>query len=172
MTRIDLRIEKAKDSPVCVGAGFVALDIIEGESRYFAAAGGSCGNVMSILAWLGWSARPLSRLSTDLAGDMVVEELSDVGVDVSGLIRDDTVSTPIIIQRFVTQADGRRGHRYSLSCPDCGGWLPRFRAATLRQIEPLLERLNDVKTYYFDRVTPASLKAAATAADNRRTRDV
>ena len=166
VTRIDLRIQKAKGSPHCIGVGFVALDIIEGESGTFAAVGGSCGNVMAILAWLGWSACASSRLSTDLASNMVVQELSDIGVDVSGLMRDDTVSTPIVIQKFITHADGRRGgHRYSLSCPDCGGWLPRFRAATLRQIEPLLERIKGVKTYYFDRVTPASLKAAAAAAD-------
>lgn len=165
MTRIDLRIKKAKGSPVCVGAGFVALDIVQGESGSFAAAGGSCGNVMAILAWLGWSARPVSRLGTDLAGDMVVEELSAIGADVSGLIRDAMVSTPIVIQRFVARADGCIRHRYSLSCPDCGEWLPRFRSMTLRQMEPLFESIKRVKTYYFDRVTPAALKAAAMAAD-------
>ena len=164
MTRIDLRIRKAKGLPVCVGSGFVALDIVQGESGSFAAAGGSCGNVMAILAWLGWSARLSSRLGTDLAGDMVAQELSDVGVDVSELIRDARISTPVVIQRFVAQANGDRRHRYSLSCPDCGRWLPRFRATTLHQIEPLLESINRTKTYYFDRVTAASLKAAATAA--------
>ena len=56
MTRIDLRLEKATGAPVCVGSGFVALDIVQGESGSFAATGGSCGNVMAILAWLGWSA--------------------------------------------------------------------------------------------------------------------
>ena len=164
MTRIDLRIRKAKGSPVCVGSGFVALDIVQGESGSFAATGGSCGNVIAILAWLGWSARLSTRLGTDLAGDMVFQEFFDTGVEVSGLIRDATVSTPIIIQRFVAQTDGSRRHRYSLSCPDCGKWLPRFRATTLRQIEPLLESINRAKTYYFDRVTAASLKAAAAAA--------
>ena len=164
MTRIDLRIEKVKGWPGCVGSGFVALDIVQGEAGSFAAAGGSCGNVMAILAWLGWSACLSSRLGTDLAGDMVAQELSDVGIDVSGLIRDDLVSTPIVIQRFVAQTDGGRRHRYSLSCPDCGKWLPRFRATTLHQIEPLLENINRAKTYYFDRVTAASLKAATAAA--------
>ena len=164
MTRIDLRIRKAKGSPVCVGSGFAALDIVQGESGSFAAAGGSCGNVMAILAWLGWSARLSSRLGTDPAGDIVARELSDVGVDVGGLIRDPIVSTPIVIQRFVAQTDGGRRHRYSLSCPDCGKWLPRFRATTLHQIEPLLESINRTKAYYFDRVTAASLKAATAAA--------
>ena len=165
MTRIDLQIKKVKGPPMCIGAGFVALDIVESESGSFTAVGGSCGNIMAILAWLGWSACLSSRLGTDPAGDRVVRELSRVGVDVSGLIHDSAVSTPIVIQRFVNQTDGRRGHRYSLSCPDCGRWLPRFRATTLSQIEPLLERVNGVKTYYFDRVTPASLRIAVAAAD-------
>ena len=164
MTRIDLRIQKAKGLPVCIGAGFVALDIVKGESGTFATAGGSCGNVMAILAWLGWLARPLSRLGTDPAGDMIAEQLLDSGVDISGLIRDESVSTPIVIQRSVAQEDGGKDHRYSLSCPDCGRWLPRFRATTLRQIEPFLERVGGVKAYYLDRVTPASLTAAAKAA--------
>ena len=163
MTRIDLRLQRAKDSPACMGAGFVALDVLKGDSGSFAAAGGSCGNVLAILAWWGWSTRPLSRLGTDLAGDMVVEELSDIGVDISGLVRDHSVSTPIVIQRSVAQKNGRRDHRFWLSCPDCGRWLPRFRPVTLQQMRPFLEGVNKAKTYYFDRVTPLSLKFAAAA---------
>ena len=165
MTRIDLQIKKAKEAPICIGAGFVALDIVESEFGDFTAVGGSCGNITAILAWLGWSACLSSRLGTDPAGDSVVKELSRIGVDVSGLICDSAVSTPVVIQRFVNQTNGRRAHRYSLSCPECGRWLPRFRATTLGQIEPLLDKVSGVKTYYFDRVTPASLRIAIAAAD-------
>ena len=37
----------------CWGVGFVAMDVVDVEDDRFAAVGGSCGNVMVILAWFG-----------------------------------------------------------------------------------------------------------------------
>ena len=166
MTRIDLRLEKTRRAPVCVGAGFVALDVIRGESGSFAATGGSCGNVITILAWLGWRARLSSRLGKDVAGDMIVSELASSGVDLNGVVRDERVSTPIVLQRFIARPDGGRIHRYALSCPDCGRWLPRFRPATLHQMAPLLENITDANVCYLDRVTPSSKRLAKAASES------
>ena len=56
----------ASPRPVCAGTGLVALDIVfNGDStvppRMWA--GGSCGNVLTILSYLGWQAVPLARLA-------------------------------------------------------------------------------------------------------------
>ena len=163
MTRIDLRIEKAKGGPLCIGSGFVALDIIQGKAGSFPAAGGSCGNVMAILAWLGWKVRPSARLGADTAGDFIFGALQDVGVDPVHLLEDDAGSTPVVIQRFVEDVAGQRTHRFSLSCPDCGTWLPRFRAVTKKQIAPILDGPVP-KAFYFDRVSPSSLDLASWTA--------
>ena len=85
--RIDLQIRKHKDSNLAMGTGFVALDIVEGRSSTFGAAGGSCGNVMAMLAWMGWNSAPIGRLGTDAAGDYVIEEFRVLSVDSSALIR-------------------------------------------------------------------------------------
>ncbi|WP_162558930.1 PfkB family carbohydrate kinase [Sphingorhabdus sp. EL138] len=165
MTRIDLRFEKMRGTQSAMGAGFVALDIVEGQKNTFAAAGGSCGNVMSILSWMGWRAIQTGRLGTDQASEFIVEEFDAIGVNTDHLIQDNSISTPIVIQKFVESKDGGRSHRFSLTCPDCKGWLPRFRAMTLKQADPIVESDLRPATFYFDRVTPASLKLAKWAKD-------
>lgn len=165
MTRIDIQLKRASGCKLALGAGFVALDIVEGREQRFAAAGGSCGNVMAILAWFGWNSAPVSRLGQDAARDFIVDEFDSIGVNVDYLLSDGNVSTPIVIQKFVESKDGARSHRFSLACPDCRGWLPRFRPMTIKQAAPLLESTLKPKCFYFDRVTPSALKLATWAKE-------
>ena len=163
MTRIDLSLKKARGRPLCIGSGFIALDVVQRGEESFSAVGGSCGNVMAILAWLGWKARPSARLGSDTNGRVVLEALRDVGVESLHILQEDVVSTPVVIQRFAKDATGQRVHRFSLSCPDCGSWLPRFRATTKKQVVSIMDGPVP-KAFYFDRVSRASLTLASWAA--------
>jgi fructokinase len=52
--------------PTITGTGLVALDVVcNAQSQCVPAffAGGTCGNVLTILSYLGWRAMPISRLS-------------------------------------------------------------------------------------------------------------
>lgn len=167
MTRIDLMLRPASRSPTCLGVGFVATDIVEGSVEEFVAAGGSCGNVMAILAWLGWKAVPAARLGRDWAANVVRKDLGDLAVDLSALSDEKSVQTPIVIQRFVKDRSGRRAHRFSLTCPECGGWLPRYRPLTLGQAVGVMDDVYPPNTFYFDRVSPAALKIAEWAKQHR-----
>lgn len=138
MMRIDLALHQARGKPVCVGAGFIALDIVESSVHPFAAAGGSCGNVMAILAWLGWDAKPVARIGADWAGELLTTDMDRAGADASSLFVEERVKTPIVIERFVEHASGQRSHRFSLTCPECGAWLPRYRALTISQVNEFL----------------------------------
>lgn len=80
-----------------MGAGFIALDIVEGRTSTFTSTGGSCGNVMAILAWLGWNAAPIGRIGEDEAGDRILVEYEKLQVDTSYIIRDKLVATPILV---------------------------------------------------------------------------
>lgn len=151
------------DGASCWGIGFVAMDVIDLEGERFAAVGGSCGNVLAILAWLGWTARPIARLGDDATGDFIREELRGLGVDVTSLSEEKGVRSPIVLQRFPTSRDGTRTHRFSLTCPGCGRWLPRHRSVTLAQSKSLACGGDAPDVYYFDRVSPASLRLAETA---------
>ncbi len=149
----------------CWGAGFVAMDVVDVDGEPFAAAGGSCGNVMAILAWLGWGARMVARLGDDPAGRFIREELRRLGVDLTHVTAESGVRSPIVLQRFATAKDGTRTHRFSLTCPGCGRWLPRHRPITLAQSESLAYADDAPSVFYFDRVSPASLRLAEETRD-------
>ena len=151
------------DGASCWGVGFVSMDVIDADGGKFAAVGGSCGNVMAILAWLGWDARPIARLGDDSVGDFVRAELGGLGVNVASLTKEEKFRSPIVLQRFGRARDGTRTHRFSLTCPGCGRWLPRHRSVTLAQVTSLANEIEFPNVLYFDRVSPAALQLAETA---------
>ena len=56
--------------PKVVGTGLIALDFVLGPEkdepiRYWA--GGTCGNVLAIMAYLGWDSFPVARMNGDAA---------------------------------------------------------------------------------------------------------
>lgn len=165
MKQFDLDLKPAEDNPTCLGSGFMALDIVEGRHGNFATVGGSCGNVMSILAWLGWTATISGRLLDDVAGQFIKDELDDIGVKTEHLALEEKGESPIVIQKFVESENGQRSHRFSLTCPDCRRWLPRYRPMTLRHAATVIEAGLTPKVYYFDRTAPATLRLANWAKD-------
>ena len=169
MTRL-MDLLSSGDGASCWGVGFVAMDVVDVEGGRFAAVGGSCGNVIAILAWLGWTARPIARLGSDVTGDFIREELRGLGVDVTSLSEEKGVRSPIVLQRFPMSRDGTRTHRFSLTCPGCGRWLPRHRSVTLAQSKSLACGGVAPDVFYFDRVSPASLRLAETARSRGRAR--
>lgn len=69
--------------PTCVGMGLIALDAIYAESskRPRFLAGGSCGNVLTILSYLGWKSYPIARLGNDHEGSRILEDMMKWGVN-------------------------------------------------------------------------------------------
>ena len=159
MTRIDLQIRPAGDDVTVLGSGFLALDVVDGERGQFAAAGGSCGNVLTMLAWLGWSSAPVARLGNDPAGQFVCEDLEAFDVHLRHVQLAAAVRTPIVFQRFQEDGSGQRKHRFSLVCPDCGAWLPRFRSVVLTHAAQVMIEAPP-RAFYFDRVSPAIIRLA------------
>ena len=147
------------------GAGFVAMDVVEFDNGSFATTGGSCGNVVAILAWLGWHARPIARLGKDEIGNFVRTELNTLGADVTYLSSEERVKTPVVMHKFSRTTNGNRSHHFSFNCPACGKWLPRHRSITLKQATALIGENETPEVFYFDRVSPGSLFLAQVARD-------
>lgn len=158
MSRIDLQLKKAAKGASVMGSGFIALDFVYGEHGLFHSTGGSCGNVLIALSWLGWTSTPVTRLGVDAIGDFVVQEMESEGLDLSLVQRSQSTPTPVVIQQFVDAPSGRR-HRFSLVCPGCGAWLPRYRSIVLTQAEEAMQH-RAPKAYYFDRTSPATVALA------------
>ncbi len=153
--------------PEIFGTGLIALDIVIGpdpETPIRSWAGGTCGNVLSILAWLGWEAYPIARMNGDVASECVRADMARWGVHLDWATCAPTTDTPIIVQEIRRGRDGRPRHRFSWSCQICGRWLPPFKAITVNVVEKIRPALADASVFFLDRLSRATLTLAAEAS--------
>lgn len=156
---------RAGRRPTVVGTGLVALDLVLSEASGAALqrwAGGTCGNVLAILSYLGWRAHPVARLNGDAAGEYVRSDLGQWGVHLDFAAAHPGPSTPIIAQRILRDGLGRTRHAFSRTCPACGAALPRYRSVLVsaaRRIAQSVAAL-EPKVFFLDRVSRGALLLA------------
>ena len=148
----------------CVGTGFIVLDVIRNsvgptatEKRF---AGGSCGNVLTILAYFGWNANAVGRIGDDHVGHELVHDLSTWHVNTKLLQMEAGRGTPIVVQENYLDARGRPRHRFSRACPVCGATLPAYRPLLSSEAATIAAKLSTHTVFYFDRVAPGTLELA------------
>lgn len=149
-----------------VGIGLVALDIVideRGSERLGSSAGGSCGNVLAVLAWLGWDAAPVARLDDAHNADLICRDLARWGVDDRWLRLGATTPAPVFIERLREHDDGTIAHRFERACPHCGMRLPGYRAVTKDALAPVLDDLVAWSTLYVDRPSAGAVALAQRA---------
>ncbi len=154
----------------CVGTGFIVLDVIRNsvgttatEKRF---AGGSCGNVLTILAYFGWDANAVGRIGDDHVGRELVADLSKWHVNTKLLQIEAGRGTPIIVQENYLDARGRPRHRFSRACPVCGASLPAYRPLLTSEAATIATKLPSHSVFYFDRVAPGTLELARKSRAN------
>lgn len=112
-------------APYIAGTGLFALDVVVrlDGSKAAPRLGGSAGNVLSILAALGWGAAPVGVLGDDIAGHTIRRDFERVGADMRLLLGSMARCTPVIFQhqldRQAIKDDAT--HRFTFACPTCGG---------------------------------------------------
>ena len=147
----------------CVGSGLVTLDIVvdsESPDQYMARSGGSCGNVMTILAYLGWRTYPITRLGKDHAARVILNDFAHFGVDTTFIIREAAVNTPTIIEDVRNSRSGSRTHSYTLRCPHCGTYLLRYKAISQELTDRVVNEVGQAQVFYFDRISKGILRLA------------
>lgn len=152
-----------KKSPICTGTGLIALDVvINGDPNLNPKlwAGGSCGNVLTILSYLGWQSYPIARLGKDMAAREIKDDLQRFNVKLDFVENDKEINTPIIIEKIRKHRNGMPTHRFLWICPNCGRWLPRYRAILVKTARRLINKIPNGKLFYFDRVSPGALELA------------
>jgi sugar/nucleoside kinase (ribokinase family) len=150
---------------VVVGTGLIALDVVIADGNKadpLLCAGGTCGNVLIALAYLGWDAFPIARLRDDAASKRIREDLSAWGVKLDFVTQSDTGSTPVVIQH-IHSAESGRTHSYSRKCPACGAWLPWYKAVLANTVPELTPRLPKMDVFYFDRTSRGAIDLAQSA---------
>jgi fructokinase len=154
-------------TPVCIGSGLMALDVVaSGDLRKPPRlwAGGSCGNVMIILAILGWKTFPVARLGRDAAAAKIATDLARFDVAPDFVRFDEKIETPVIIEQIEEKA-GVAFQRFRTTCPRCGKRLPWYRAVTVKTARTLTSVLPDAQVFYFDRAAPGVLELAGAARE-------
>jgi sugar/nucleoside kinase (ribokinase family) len=157
----------AASKPTIFGTGLIALDLVMGaepQSPVRSWAGGTCGNVLTILAYLGWSSFPIARMNGDPASQRVKADMKRWGVRMDFSSCSPKCHTPIVIQYIRKGRDGLPTHRFSWSCPRCGKWLPGFKAVTQDAIETVSPSLTGASAFFMDRLSRAGIELAKLAA--------
>ncbi len=153
--------------PKVFGTGLIALDLVISlnlGTPIRSWAGGTCGNVLSILAYLGWDAYPVSRMNSDVASDHVRADMKRWGVHLDWANCVPTTNTPMVVQEIRRRRDGRSHHRFSWSCPSCGTCLPPYKAITVDAVERVKPALVDASVFFLDRLSRGALALAAEAS--------
>ncbi len=156
---------RKQNGPSAYGSGLIALDVVldqenDIETRF---AGGTCGNVMAILAFLGWHSVPVSRLADDFGGTLIREDLGRWGVELDYVGLQPQTATPVIIQQIYRNKAGLPRHRFVWTCPHCGAYLPQYRPVPAKQLEVV--KADNVQVFFFDRVSRGNIELARKFAD-------
>lgn len=144
------------------GAGFVTMDVLldVGDQLAYSGIGGSTGNVLSILAFLGWESVPLVNLGRDRVGAAIHREFTRLGAEMSHVRLDRTLTSPLLYQ-FV--GDPTHAPRYSFACPVCG----HARAFKEDLVDSGGEKFDryaaESNVFFFDRVTSGTVRMATAA---------
>jgi sugar/nucleoside kinase (ribokinase family) len=154
--------------PLAVGTGLVALDIIVSGDRPEAPnhwAGGTCGNVLTVLSYLGWQSAPVARLRDGEAATELLADLRQWGVSTEFVSLGEDGSTPVIVQWIRRTPSGEPYHTFSWRCPNCGARLPGYKPILATEAEDLSERLDSPRVFFFDRLSRGALTLARRCAE-------
>jgi fructokinase len=159
---------EAKQPPTVLGSGLLALDVVISEvsgvpARYWA--GGTCGNVLIALSYLGWESQPVARLQTGPAAQRILHDLKKWGVTDRFIKVSEDGSTPVIVERITRGAGGIPRHSFSWRCPECGTQFPGYKPVLTSMAEEIALESVPPKVFFFDRATPGALWLAKSSAE-------
>lgn len=152
--------------PVIIGTGLIALDIVlseMGNVQYLA--GGTCGNVLTIMSHLGWIARPISRIGYDRAAQVVRRDLESWEVDTANLGTEPFARTPVIVEKLRNDANGVPFHTFSFYCPNCHRRFPSYQPVPLKALTPEILKMSPYQVLFIDRVSAGSVALAREASE-------
>src|SRR5207248_3520528 len=114
--------------------------------------GGTCGNVLLALSYLGFRVAPICRLQDDEAAELIQDEFRTWGVDTKYVSVGDDGSTPVIFQTIRPNPGGVPTHTFSWRCPACGRRFPGYKPALASTAEAIAAEMPSPRVFFFDRV--------------------
>jgi sugar/nucleoside kinase (ribokinase family) len=161
---LDMRCKR----PRVIGTGLIALDVVvRGDyDRPKLWTGGTCGNVLAILGYLGWDAVPIGRMKNDFAYRLIRKDLQTWGADLKFASLKPHANTPIVVQRIRRDTSGRPFHTFSFNCPGCGARLPQYKPVFSSSLTGIGDDSVKGQVFFLDRVSKAGLLMAEATAKN------
>lgn len=154
-----------KTPNIAVGAGLISLDVLIWDGQLIPVsyyAGGTCGNVMMILSYMGWETYPIARLDGTKDGLRVLSDMEKHQVHTDFVTTNDG-KTPVIVQRNFINKDGVPTHKFESRANNIGRFYLDFKSLTMKQADEVISKIDFVpKVFFFDRVSPAIQKLATT----------
>lgn len=144
------------------GAGFITLDVMldTGSQLAYTGIGGSTGNVLSILAFLGWESLPLVNLGRDRVGATIHREFTRLGANVRHMRLDRRLTSPLLYQ---FAGEPSEAPRYSFACPVCGQTRRFHENLVDSGGDEFLRCAAESEVFFFDRVTVGTVRMAQAA---------
>lgn len=156
------RLDDGLHKPVSAGTGLVALDIVlngRNKDHPYLWAGGSCGNVLTILSYLGWLSYPIACLGDDNASRIVLRDMRNWSVRTDFIFVNNKRFTPIVVERI---RNNNLTHVFEFKCPYCGSPLPRSRSIPREMVSDIAEKMPHAQVFYVDRVSKTAISLAKT----------
>ena len=157
--------EKEGKKLTCLGVGTFPLDNLQKKNgkdvkTIYQHVGGTCGNVMSILAWMGWHTLPAARLDDSEAGLLIKADLESYGCDTRLVSNTPDGGTTILDIIHKIGRDGKPKTAYMPHSPR-GGRFVNHRFWTLKQAQTLFDSLEEMPdVFFFDRCAPGNILLA------------
>ena len=157
--------EKQGKKLTCLGVGTFPLDNLQEKNgkdvkTIYQHVGGTCGNVMSILAWMGWHTLPAARLDDSEAGLLIKADLESYGCDTRFVSNTPDGGTTILDIIHKIGRDGKPKTAYMPHSPR-GGRFVNHRFWTLKQAQALFDSLEEMPdVFFFDRCAPGNILLA------------
>lgn len=147
----------------CIGSGLVCLDILlrgNDDNAVSYTVGGTCGNVLMILSYMGWQSYPMARLDHTNFGEKLLHDLRSSNV-CENFITTDNGKTPVIVQRNIIDKHGNPSHKFEILDKKKGRFHIDYSPVTKKQSTAMLETLPFLPSvFFFDRVNAANLQMA------------
>lgn len=149
-----------KRKKTILGTGLIALDKIQSEESSLEFAGGSCGNVLTILSYLGWNSIPLGRLKNNRTSEKIILDFQKWNVNTTQIELVESGSSPIIVQENYLKKDGTIAHRFTFLDEDQKTRFPVYKPLLKSRVGNIIDNTPLPEVFYFDRISPGIVELA------------
>ena len=111
--------------------------------------GGTCGNVMSILAWMGWNVRPIACLDNSPEGLKITEDLKRYGCDCQYVTNTPGGGTTILRCTHKLDRDGKHVMSVRAGSPGGSRFPKRHFLRARDEAQVFLDQLIEMPSVFF-----------------------